>query len=369
MFIVHTSGLALALLVVNMFCWGSWGVFAKYSTLSFPAFYILFSVGYFVGATLLGLLLGSDLYSTDEEHNDFMKNLQSACGLSVLFACLSGVLFNIGNVTLTLLIQLDGLTTAFPLCIGTALVVGTLLSYFTEPGHTELGLLCLGLSLALLALVSMTGAQVLKERRTRRLQPPVVEPTTSSSSLEAQLVNAVVDTEKPARLSLRTILLLSLLSGLVIGGFPPLETLAQEKSFYSDPAEALIPYTCSFYFTLAAMASSVPICGLLARFPLSGAKVPSIAAAVRGGSCRDVAAPMVAALVWVTGTMLNFVAGDAVGSPAVAYSIAQAAPMVAALWGVLFFREFEGASPLTWLLLMSMFCCYSGAIAAIALSN
>ena len=74
---------------------------------------------------------------------------------SVLFACLSGVLFNIGNVTLTLLIQLDGLTTAFPRCIGTALVVGTLLSYFTEPGHTELGLLCLGLSLALLALVSM----------------------------------------------------------------------------------------------------------------------------------------------------------------------------------------------------------------------
>jgi len=42
-------------------------------------------------------------------------------------------------------VQLGGLSTAFPLCIGTALVVGTLLSYATEPGHTDLLQLCVGL--------------------------------------------------------------------------------------------------------------------------------------------------------------------------------------------------------------------------------
>ena len=72
--------------------------------------------------------------------------------------------------------------------------------------------------------------------------------------------------------------------------------------------------------------------------------------------------------MWVLGTTLNFVAGQAFSSQAVAYSIGQAAPMVAALWGIFFFREFSGAPRLTWLLLALMIGCYVGAVVSIALS-
>jgi len=37
MFVVHSDGLALSLLVVNMFLWGTFGVFFKWTTLPFPA--------------------------------------------------------------------------------------------------------------------------------------------------------------------------------------------------------------------------------------------------------------------------------------------------------------------------------------------
>ena len=68
------------------------------------------------------------------------------------------------------------------------------------------------------------------------------------------------------------------------------------------------------------------------------------------------------------GTTLNFVAGGKI-SQAVAYSIANAAPMVAALWGILWFKEFKGAPASSVVLLVLMFMTYSGAIASIAVSS
>ena len=44
----------------------------------------------------------------------------------------------------------------------------------------------------------------------------------------------------------------------------------------------------------------------------------------------------------------------------------QSAPMVAALWGVFVWNEFEGASSKTKMYLAAMFVFYAGAIAVIA---
>lgn len=86
-------------------------------------------MGVFFWTFVIGAILGSDFYAADTDHRDFFANLKDVgFTLPVLFACLSGLLFNIANVSLTLLINLVGLTTAFPICIGTGLVVGTLLS-------------------------------------------------------------------------------------------------------------------------------------------------------------------------------------------------------------------------------------------------
>ena len=75
--------------------------------------------------------------------------------------------------------------------------------------------------------------------------------------------------------------------------------------------------------------------------------------------------PVLGALVWTLGTMLNFVAGAKV-SFAVAYSIGQAAPMAAAIWGIFWFQEFEGAPRKSQILMGIMFSCYTAAILVIA---
>ena len=79
--------------------------------------------------------------------------------------------------------------------------------------------------------------------------------------------------------------------------------------------------------------------------------------------------PVGSAFVWTAGTCLNWASAQKVHSFAIAYAIGQSAPVVAALWGVLVFREFHYAPRLSWILLTSMFPCYAGAIMSIAASS
>ena len=69
-----------------------------------------------------------------------------------------------------------------------------------------------------------------------------------------------------------------------------------------------------------------------------------------------------------SGTVFNLISGGKIGL-ALSYSIGQAAPMVATLWGIAYYREFAGAGARTVLLVLMMFVLYFGAIALVALSK
>ena len=71
--------------------------------------------------------------------------------------------------------------------------------------------------------------------------------------------------------------------------------------------------------------------------------------------------------MWSVGTLSNLVSGNAVGV-APAYAIVQSAPMVATMWGVLYYREFSGAPRRAWACLALMVVLYGSAIAMIATS-
>ena len=133
MFVPTTWHASLALLLLTVACWGSWGLSAKLSKLPFPAFYALFTCAAFCWSAVLGLVLGADVYGPDDGehgHRSFLLNLSEVgFGPAVWFACLSGLLSNLATILLTLLITLVGLATAFPICIGTGLVSGALLAY------------------------------------------------------------------------------------------------------------------------------------------------------------------------------------------------------------------------------------------------
>jgi glucose uptake protein len=70
-------------------------------------------------------------------------------------------------------------------------------------------------------------------------------------------------------------------------------------------------------------------------------------------------------VAWGIGGCFNFIAAGFVGVP-ISYAIGQSAPLIAASWGVLVWREFQGAPRRAWISLGWMFVCYIAAISLIA---
>ena len=77
---------------------------------------------------------------------------------------------------------------------------------------------------------------------------------------------------------------------------------------------------------------------------------------------------LIGGAVWATGTVFNLVAANYTGV-AIAYSIGQSAPMVAALWGIFAWKEFKGANTRAKAFLALMFIFYVLAILLIARAN
>jgi glucose uptake protein len=73
-------------------------------------------------------------------------------------------------------------------------------------------------------------------------------------------------------------------------------------------------------------------------------------------------------VIWGVGTVFNVVAGKVTGF-AIAYAVGQSAPMVAALWGVLAWKEFAGSGSRAKTYLALMFVFYVVAILLVAHAN
>jgi len=72
--------------------------------------------------------------------------------------------------------------------------------------------------------------------------------------------------------------------------------------------------------------------------------------------------------IWMLGMVVSFMAVGA-ANPAIAYALSNAAPVVAILWGLFVWKEFEGAPKGTNTLLLIMFICYLIGLAMITYSN
>src|SRR5262249_24069075 len=72
--------------------------------------------------------------------------------------------------------------------------------------------------------------------------------------------------------------------------------------------------------------------------------------------------------IWGTGMTFNLVAANYTGV-AISYAIGQSAPMVAALWGVLVWKEFKGAPLKAYTHLSLMFLFYVLAILLVSRAN
>jgi glucose uptake protein len=85
------------------------------------------------------------------------------------------------------------------------------------------------------------------------------------------------------------------------------------------------------------------------------------------GSARDHAAGLLGGLVYGVGAVFVLLAAGLAGMAA-AGAVGQANPLVAALWGIVVWKEFRGATRRTWLLVTLMLALYTAGLVLLGLS-
>jgi len=155
----------------------------------------------------------------------------------------------------------------------------------------------------------------------------------------------------------RTSIVVCIVSGVLMGSFAPFVTRALTAG------HPLTPYSIAVFFTLAAFLCCFFVNVYFMKKPLVGTPVDF--SGFFKARPADHALGVLGGAIWGTGTVFNFVAASFTGV-AISYAIGQAAPMVAALWGVFVWREFAGADGRAKLYLGMMFLLYILALVAIA---
>ena len=150
MFIVESYSLAIVFCFVTMLCWGSWGNTQKLAQKSWR--YELFYWDYVIGMVLAALLLGLTMGSTGDAGRSFLADLGQASGRSIGWVVLGGVIFNASNILLSASTALAGMSVAFPLGVGLALVLGVVINYAGQPSGNPV-LLFAGVALVVAAIV------------------------------------------------------------------------------------------------------------------------------------------------------------------------------------------------------------------------
>ena len=127
MFVLHSYTWAVVFCIITMFCWGSWANTQKLAKKGWR--FELFYWDYTIGVLLLTLLLGLTLGSNGTVGRGFLDDLGQASHASIYSALLGGAIFNLANILLVAAIDIAGMSVAFPVGIGLALVLGVLVNY------------------------------------------------------------------------------------------------------------------------------------------------------------------------------------------------------------------------------------------------
>lgn len=332
MFIVENYGLAIMLCVVTMLCWGSWANTTKLTSKSWR--FELFYWDYGFGILFTTLLLAFTLGSTGLEGRAFIDDIKQADTNSILSSFAGGVIFNLANILLVAAIAIAGMSVAFPVGIGIALVLGVVVNYISNPQGNPV-LIFGGVALIALAII-------LNARAYQKLQ-----------------TNAEGGVSKKG-------LILSVVSGCLMGLFYKYVAGSMVGNFNMPEAGKLTPYTALVIFAIGIVISSFLFNTIQMKRPFIGAPV-SFSNYFKGIT-KDHLIGILGGVIWCVGMSLSIIASGKAG-PAISYGLGQGATVVAALWGIYVWKEFDKAPKGTKPLLNIMLLLYVVGLALIIISK
>jgi glucose uptake protein len=299
MFIPHSYGSALLMVITTAICWGSYAsTYKGAQNYRFELFYWDYAIGIF----LISLLLAFTMGSTSNNNASFLNNVHAADNSNIVSTLIGGAVFNLASLLLFAAIAMAGLALAFPMCIGITLVVGVISSYILQPKGNA-GLLAGGVTCAIIAVI-----------------------------LDGKAYGSLANTSSSVS---KKSIIISIVSGILMGLWAPFVTRAMTRG------NTLGPYSTGVFFTLGALLSCFVWNVYLMKKPLVGEPV-NFGEYFRGPAIGH-ALGLLGGLIWGLGTVFDFVAANFTGV-AISFAIGQSSAMVAALWGVFVWKEFRGAS-------------------------
>ena len=334
MFIVHSYLLAVVFCFITMLCWGSWGNTQKLAGKTWR--YELFYWDYVIGMVLFTLLLGFTMGSIGEQGRPFVEDLMQAKGSGILSVLIGGVIFNASNILLSASVSLAGLSVAFPLGVGLALVLGVIINYIGAPKGDPM-LLFLGVALIVVAIICNGIAS-------GRMNKGGEKNTSNRKGI-----------------------ILSMVAGVLMSFFYRFVAAAMDLNNFEQPtAGMLTPYSAIFVFSIGVLLSNFVFNTLVMRHPFVGEPV-SYSEYFKGSFSTHLVG-MLGGCIWCLGPAFSYIAAGKAGA-AISYALGQGAPMIAAIWGVFIWKEFKGSDKKTDMLLGVMFLFFIAGLGLIILSG
>jgi glucose uptake protein len=264
----------------------------------------------------------------------FLADVHQAHLDCLLWAILAGVVFNAANILLVAAIDLAGMAVAFPVAMGLGLAVHAVANFGRSPSGTE-GFLAAGVALVVMAVVL--------ECLVCRLPKQSGDPGSKGPSSKG--------------------LVLSVLCGLLLGGFYLLLPGGMSETFGPAEEGKIGPYATFYFFALGLLASNLVFNRLIMAWPFRGP--PLGWSDYAQGTLGQHVSGLLGGMIWAAGMTCSILASGAAG-PALSCGLSQAAALVALLWGLLVWREFRPTTGRVKLVLVLAFAAYLGGLSLVS---
>jgi glucose uptake protein len=319
MFILSSYTLAVAFTVITMLCWGSWANTQMLAAKNWR--FELFYWDYVIGVVTLALIFAFTLGSVGEGGRSFLADIQQADMANIGRALLGGIVFNAANILLVAAIALAGMSVAFPVGIGIALIMGVIVNYVGAP-KGDAALLFTGVGFVAAAIV-----------------------------IDAIAYGKMGASKKVSSKGI----IISVIAGMLMASFYRFVAASMSSDFITPEAGKMTNYSACVIFTIGILLSNFVFNTLFMKKPVEGE--PVTYKQYFAGDFKTHLMGVLGGVIWCIGMSFSIIAAGKAGY-AISYGLGQGATLVAALWGVFIWKEFKGASKAVNLLLTLMFFCF-----------
>ncbi|RFZ93988.1 multidrug DMT transporter permease [Mucilaginibacter conchicola] len=333
MFIIENYSLAVIFCVITMFCWGSWANTQKLAQGKWA--YEFFYWDYVLGIVLFSVVAALTLGSNGSTGRGFLDDIQQVDSANLISAFVGGIIFNLANILLTIAIAIAGMSVAFPVGIGIALILGVIANFFLlQKGDPVL--LFVGVIMVTLAII----------------------------------LNAVAYGSKKTDSNLKTGakgIIVAVIAGVLMSQFYKFVASGMDLENFVEPAAGkMTPYTASVVFSIGILASNFILNTIMMKRPIEGVQL-SYAGYFKGRFKLHLIG-LLGGCIWALGNLFNLIAAGKAG-PAVSYGLGQGATLIAAIWGVAVWKEFKNSPPKIIGLLAGMFLFFIAGLGLIIIAG